>query len=106
MSAPRSRLWATAAYAAMILAAVGLFYVIRDTGTQLTAPAPVATAATDAQPATGPAANPLFHLLLALAAVVVAGRLLGRLMTWIGQPPVIGEVLAGICLGPSLLGRM
>src|SRR4029078_5138707 len=23
-----------------------------------------------------------------------------------GQPPVIGEVLAGICLGPSVLGRV
>ena len=47
----------------------------------------------------------LSHLLLALAAVVIAGRLLGRLFAAIGQPPVIGEVVAGILLGPSLLGR-
>lgn len=42
--------------------------------------------------------------LLALAAVLVLGRLLGRLLRHLGQPPVIGEVLAGILLGPSLIG--
>jgi len=44
------------------------------------------------------------HLLLALVAVIVVGRLLGRLCRWFGQPPVIGEVVGGILLGPSLLG--
>jgi Kef-type K+ transport system membrane component KefB len=48
----------------------------------------------------------LLHLLAALAAVVLLGRLLGRLFRIIGQPPVIGEVVAGIVLGPSLLGRI
>jgi len=48
----------------------------------------------------------LFHVLLALAVVVVAGRALGVLVARIGQPPVIGEVLAGILLGPSLLGAL
>ena len=48
----------------------------------------------------------LWHLLLALTAVLVAGRLLGRLFRVIGQPPVIGEVVAGILLGPSLLGSV
>jgi Kef-type K+ transport system membrane component KefB len=48
----------------------------------------------------------LWHLLLALAAVVVAGRLLGALFRFLGQPPVIGEVVAGIVLGPSLLGAV
>jgi len=48
----------------------------------------------------------LFHLLLALAAVIIVGRLLGPIFRAIGQPPVIGEVIAGIALGPSLLGRV
>jgi Kef-type K+ transport system membrane component KefB len=48
--------------------------------------------------------DPLWHLLLALAVVVAAGQLLGRLFRLVGQPPVIGEVVAGIVLGPSLLG--
>ena len=51
-------------------------------------------------------ADLLWHLLLALAAVVITGRLLGRLFRFIGQPPVIGEVVAGIALGPSLLGAV
>jgi len=46
------------------------------------------------------------HVLLALAVVVMSGRLLANLLTRIGQPPVIGEVLSGILLGPSLLGRL
>ncbi|HEX6464936.1 MAG TPA: cation:proton antiporter [Vicinamibacterales bacterium] len=45
-------------------------------------------------------------VLLALAVVVIAGRLLGNALARIRQPPVIGEVLAGILLGPSLLGRL
>src|SRR5215831_1227392 len=45
-------------------------------------------------------------VLLALAVVVITGRLLGKALGTIGQPPVIGEVLAGILLGPSLLGRI
>jgi Kef-type K+ transport system membrane component KefB len=48
----------------------------------------------------------LWHLLLALAAVVITGRLLGTLFRFIGQPPVIGEVVAGILLGPSFLGAI
>lgn len=46
----------------------------------------------------------VWHVLLALAVVVIAGRLFGRLVGAAGQPPVIGEVLSGILLGPSLLG--
>lgn len=40
----------------------------------------------------------------ALALVLLVGRLLGMALARAGQPPVIGEVLAGILLGPSLLG--
>src|SRR5688500_3301378 len=50
------------------------------------------------------AASALPQLLLALAAVILLGRLLGWLLSKLHQPPVIGEVLAGIALGPSLLG--
>src|SRR5262245_47886680 len=42
------------------------------------------------------------QILLALAAVIIVGRLLSAALKWLGQPPVIGEVLAGIMLGPSL----
>lgn len=48
----------------------------------------------------------LLHLLVALAAVLAGGQLLGRAFTRLGQPAVIGEVVAGILLGPSVLGRI
>lgn len=51
-----------------------------------------------------PLADPLSQVLLALAAVIVTGLLLGRVLRFFGQPPVIGEIVAGIVLGPSLLG--
>ena len=39
-----------------------------------------------------------------MALVIALGQILGRIFRRIGQPPVIGEVIAGIVLGPSLLG--
>lgn len=47
-----------------------------------------------------------FHLVLALTAAIVAGRLVGIVLGWLGQPSVIGEIIAGILLGPSLLGAV
>jgi Kef-type K+ transport system membrane component KefB len=48
----------------------------------------------------------LFHAALAWLVVVACGRTLGRAAAAAGQPPVIGEVLSGILLGPSLLGTV
>jgi Kef-type K+ transport system membrane component KefB len=48
----------------------------------------------------------LVHVLVALTAVLIAGRLLGAVFRVIRQPPVIGEVVAGILLGPSLVGQV
>jgi Kef-type K+ transport system membrane component KefB len=42
--------------------------------------------------------------LAGVAVVIVVARIAGALFRRIGQPPVIGEVIAGIALGPSLLG--
>lgn len=41
-----------------------------------------------------------------IAIVLLVGSLLGQLGRRLRQPPVIGEILAGIILGPSLLGLM
>lgn len=41
---------------------------------------------------------------LDVAIVIVAARLMGRLFQRFRQPAVIGEILAGILLGPTLLG--
>ena len=88
-------------YIAVLLGAIAAFLVIRDRGEMLIAPTPppgVSTTVASASPDT------LWHLLLAMAAVVAVGRLLGRVFALVGQPPVIGEVVGGIFLGPSLLG--
>src|SRR6478672_7002348 len=45
------------------------------------------------------------EVFIAIILVVVLARLLSRVFKRIGQPPVIGEILAGILLGTSLLGQ-
>lgn len=42
----------------------------------------------------------------ALAVVLAATTLCGRLITLIGQPRVVGEMVAGVLLGPALLGAV
>jgi Kef-type K+ transport system membrane component KefB len=44
------------------------------------------------------------ELMLALVVIVAAARLFGTLARKLGQPAVIGEILAGILLGPTLAG--
>jgi K+:H+ antiporter len=46
------------------------------------------------------------HLLAALAALLVAAHLLGALFARFRQPRVIGEIAAGLILGPTLLGQV
>src|SRR3954452_11332411 len=43
---------------------------------------------------------------LDIAIVVVAARLMGRLFRRLRQPAVVGEIVAGVVLGPSLLGLL
>ncbi|MFF0018057.1 cation:proton antiporter [Streptomyces sp. NPDC005374] len=45
-------------------------------------------------------------MLAGIACVLLVGMLLGRVARRLGQPVVIGEVLAGIALGPSVLGLL
>ncbi len=54
---------------------------------------------------TATASHTFLHLLIALLAILLASRVLAWVCTRIHQPPVVGEILAGICLGPSLLGH-
>jgi Kef-type K+ transport system membrane component KefB len=46
----------------------------------------------------------VFPLLISLAAALIATKLLGELARRVGQPPVLGELLAGVILGGSVLG--
>ncbi len=47
----------------------------------------------------------LTALLLALATLLVAARICGEIARRLGQAEVLGEILAGVLLGPTVLGR-
>jgi Kef-type K+ transport system membrane component KefB len=49
--------------------------------------------------------HPLSLLLIQIVVIILLSRLLASLVGKIGQPMVIGEIIAGILLGPSLLGH-
>jgi Kef-type K+ transport system membrane component KefB len=51
-----------------------------------------------------PDASGISSVLVALVAIFVATRVLGHLAQRIGQPAVLGELLAGVVLGGSMLG--
>ena len=48
--------------------------------------------------------HPLPRLILQLIVILLASRVFGGFARRLGQPPVIGEIAAGVLLGPSLLG--
>ena len=48
--------------------------------------------------------DPLPRLFLQFIVIVIAARLCGILAVMMRQPAVVGEIIAGILLGPSLLG--
>jgi Kef-type K+ transport system membrane component KefB len=90
-------------YVLMVAGGIGLFFLIRAAGENLPipdAPAVQSPAAATAKPEALP------QILLALVVVIGSARGLGLLFARVGQPPVIGEVVAGILLGPSLLGAL
>lgn len=45
------------------------------------------------------------YALFDIGLIIVLARLLGNLLVRFGQPRVVGEILAGILLGPTLLGE-
>ena len=50
--------------------------------------------------------SPFGTLILQILTILVASRVCGIVLKRLGQPRVMGEIIAGICLGPSLLGIM
>lgn len=62
---------------------------------------PLAAVATGSQ-----GSDPITTALLAVAVIMLTAQLLGALLQRCGQPRVIGEIIGGIALGPSLLGVM
>lgn len=76
---------------------------VLESGSSL--PPPVAVAVQQSSPAgTAPAPLNLIRLVIQIGVVLAVSRLVGALFRKIGQPQVVGEMVAGILLGPSLLG--
>jgi hypothetical protein len=47
------------------------------------------------------------HFFLQLAIIILACRVVGKLgQKYLGQPQVVGEMIAGVILGPSLFGLL
>lgn len=92
-------------YGLLLAGVVVLYLLIRLYGDTLIAPGP--NLAADAlRPIARVHVNDFLHVLLALAMVIATARTLGGLFRLIHQPPVVGEMIAGILLGPSLLGHI
>ena len=53
-----------------------------------------------------PGDHAVLVFLVELVAILAVARSLGLVLSRIGQPAVVGELLAGILLGPSVLGRI
>ncbi|MGY1787796.1 cation:proton antiporter [Geodermatophilus sp. SYSU D00698] len=53
-----------------------------------------------------PVAEIIAYVFVDLAVIMVIARLMGRLAVKVGQPAVVGEIVAGILLGPTLLGAL
>lgn len=48
--------------------------------------------------------TPLSGLFMQLVIIIAVSRVMGKIFTLLGQPSVVGEMAAGILLGPSLFG--
>lgn len=94
-----------ASYLALVSGGVALFFLVRAFGDGMIAPPTPADAKPVGQSRPGHI-DVVQHVLATLAAVVFLGYVLGRACRYFSQPPVIGEVIAGIVLGPSLLGAL
>jgi Kef-type K+ transport system membrane component KefB len=87
-------------YATTLGASIGTFFLIRSFGPSFGSTGPQEPV----RPPTSETPGILLHVLLALVVVLVVARILGAMFRRLNQPQVMGEVIAGILLGPSFLG--
>lgn len=117
-------------YAFILVICGAAIYLVQRVGAQLF-PAPASRESVAQQPGVAPAVAPaaaeaghqgeagaggrapqqsqrhsLSVLLLQIITILVAAKILGLLFRRLRQPTVIGEMIAGILLGPSLLGAV
>lgn len=89
------------AYVAMLSIAVAGFFIIVAIAESVNVRLVPVAVSSSAHVGT---ASALYRALLAICVIVPTAAIAGSLMKCLRQPPVVGEVLAGIILGPSVLG--
>lgn len=94
----------TAVYLGIMAVGIAVFLCIRWIGERWHPTAAAADALQSAHVPQPSSVDVIFHVLLTLTAVIVVGKLVSWGLQFLQQPPVMGEVLAGILLGPSVLG--
>jgi Kef-type K+ transport system membrane component KefB len=92
-------------YGLMIATAAALFWLVCSAGVLLHAPEPEGLLKFGV-PAPSQPPGVLTHVLLSLVVILVFARVLGAAFRKMSQPQVIGEMIAGILLGPSFLGHI
>ena len=101
--APRGRSQLSAYALLVILPAVVTVGVLQYGADLQSANPPAASGAPPMVPAAMAVLRPSL-LLAQLVAIIVVSRVVGRLFVRYGQPRVVGEMIAGVLLGPSVLG--
>jgi Kef-type K+ transport system membrane component KefB len=94
------------AYLLMIGGVIVAYLMIRSYGEGLISGVPIQAVKSSTSAAGSSSPDVMLHVLLALIVVIVLARMLGSLFRAIHQPPVIGEIIAGVLLGPSVLGHL
>jgi Kef-type K+ transport system membrane component KefB len=98
-------------YVLLIIVFIGGIWIILTAGASLNSGVHTKTTVAASSPVTSLThglqdnfRNPVSILLMQIVVIILVAGLFGRLFRKIGQPPVMGEMLAGIILGPSVLG--
>lgn len=101
-------------YFLLLLIFIGGIWLILTLGSGLTPVSPATPVAVTAPPAADQVSftgvlwehfrTPLSILLMQIIVILAMAGIFRRLFRWFRQPPVMGEMVAGIVLGPSVLG--
>jgi Kef-type K+ transport system membrane component KefB/nucleotide-binding universal stress UspA family protein len=92
-------------YGGMVLVAIAVLEVVLHLGKHVHAPK-LTGAAVQAKDLPTSTEAVVWKLLLAAAVIIVVARLVGAVFQKINQPQVVGEIVAGLILGPSALGAI